>query len=83
MGGGRWLLRYKVRRNYYWYIADKDNLARDDGDLYRLLCRGAEDEQRPPPEAKNWTLAKDGVKPVPSVAPAVRTPGSSLGPYDA
>ena len=44
--GQWWLLRYFLPRsgNHWWYIADKDQLSRDDGDLYRIKS----EEQTPP-----------------------------------
>ena len=60
--GQLWLLRYTLRSgNRYWYIADKDQLDRDDGDLYRVRAS----EQLPP--QFGWKKAKDGVDPPPTL----------------
>ena len=61
--GALWLLRYRMPNtgNTFWYIADKDNLHNDAGDLYR--CRSTE----PLPPTDGWTLAIDGVAPPPTL----------------
>ena len=59
---GQWyLLRYKIRDSSWWYIADKDRLSVDDGDLYRVRSNADE-----PPLDAPWQLAKDGRNPVPT-----------------
>ena len=59
---GQWyLLRYKIRDSSWWYIADKDRLSVDDGDLYRVRSNADE-----PPLSVPWQLAKDGRNPVPT-----------------
>ena len=78
--GRLWLLRYRVpssglgradgrTAHLWWYIADKDSLHADDGDLYmyRIRCAEPGDEGLPPTRA-NWSLAKDGRSPAPRVA---------------
>ena len=41
VGGRWWMLRYSMpSRNMYWYIADKNQLDHDVGDLYRIKSRG-------------------------------------------
>ena len=61
--GQLWLLRYTVRNGQqWWYIADKDRLDVDDGDLYRVKSDGDA-----PPTAAPWQLAKDGVTPPPTL----------------
>lgn len=64
--GQWWLLRYQLRRSTYWYIADKDKLNVDDGDLYRVMSNA------PLPPSNNspmgtWRLAKDGRMPIPTI----------------
>jgi len=62
--GQLWLLRYTMRSgNRFWYIADKDQLERDDGDLYRVRCPNGL------PPSSGWGLAKDGQAPAPSLEP--------------
>ena len=47
--GRLWLLRYRLRSgNAWWYIADRDNLDKDDGDLYRVKCDLAPISRRSP-----------------------------------
>ena len=53
--GSWWLLRYTMKSgNSWWYIADKDNLDSDDGDMYRVQHNG----KLPPHTAKG--LETDG-----------------------
>ena len=57
-----WLLRYTMKSgNSWWYIADKGNLDKDDGDMYRVRHDG-----KLPPTNKDWLKAKDGVLPAPT-----------------
>ena len=66
--GRLWLLRYRIPSsgNLWWYIADKDSLDKDDGDMYRIRCAEPRDEGLPPTRA-NWLRAKDGRNPAPRV----------------
>ena len=57
--GQLWLLRYTIGSTKFWYIADKDLLAVDDGDLYRVKCPHGL------PSLSGWGLAKDGLGPAP------------------
>ena len=59
--GALWLLRYRMPNtgNTFWYIADKNNLHNDAGDLYR--CRSTD----PLPPVDGWSLAIDGAAPPP------------------
>lgn len=62
--GTYWLLRYRMPKgSTYWYIADKDQLSNDNGDLYRVKS----DADTPP--LSGWRLAKDGVEPLPAITP--------------
>ena len=51
-----------------WYIADKDQLNVNEGDLYRVSTRVGDDHDRyasaPPPTG--WSLALDGRHPLPT-----------------
>ena len=67
--GQLWLLRYTIGTTRYWYIADKDQLDRDDGDLYRVRASGNV------PPSTGWTVARDGVEPAPSLQPIVDQDG--------
>jgi hypothetical protein len=60
-----WLLRYRMPHtgNHFWYIADKNNLHNDPGDLYR--CRARQTDTLPPVDG--WTLAVDGLEPPPTL----------------
>ena len=61
--GQWWLLQYTMRSgNSYWYIADKDNLNSNDGDMYRVQDNGLL-----PPTTVQWLKAKDGVLPAPTL----------------
>ena len=58
--GQWWLLRYTMPSgSTWWYIADKDGLDSDDGDMYRV--RSASDC----PPLDGWAKAKDGRLPAP------------------
>ena len=64
VGGRWWMLRYSMPSgNMYWYIADKNQLDHDVGDLYRIKSRGPL-----PPCDLPWGLARDGVAPAPSLS---------------
>jgi hypothetical protein len=57
-----WLLRYQMPSGgNYWYIADKDLLDRNDGDLYRVKSDGD------CPPHFGWGVAQDGVAPAPTL----------------
>lgn len=58
--GQLWLIRYQLKVNAWWYIADKDNLDVNKGDLYRIQSAASE-----PPLDCLWTVAHDGVAPGP------------------
>ena len=61
--GTWWLLRYTMKSgNSWWYIADKDNLDKDDGDMYRV-----QHNAMLPPTDVEWKKAKDGVLPAPTL----------------
>lgn len=61
--GQLWLLRYRMPRGtHYWYIADKDRLDVDAGDLYRVRSASLL------PPAAGWDLAVDGHAPAPLLA---------------
>jgi len=60
--GQLWLLRYTIGTSQWWYIANKDQLDRDDGDLYRV--KSLSDL---PPQS-GWAPAQDGVAPAPTLA---------------
>ena len=61
--GDWWLLRYTMKSgNSWWYIADKNNLDSDDGDMYRVQYNGTL-----PPTDVEWRKAKDGVLPTPKL----------------
>jgi len=65
--GQLWLIRYRLPNgSNWWYIADKDQLDRNDGDLYRVRVSDERHQHVPPTEG--WTLAHDGQSPVPSFA---------------
>ena len=68
--GQLWLLRYLIGSSRFWYIADKDQLDRDYGDLYRV-----KDSGEMPPSAGSWGVAKDGVEPAPTLQPIVDSAG--------
>ena len=58
-----WLLRYTMKSgNSWWYIADKGNLDKDDGDMYRVQHNATL-----PPTDLEWKKAKDGVLPAPTL----------------
>ena len=60
--GQLWLLRYTMPSGArFWYVADKDMLDRDDGDLYRVRSPSGL-----PPQT-GWGLAKDGRAPPPTL----------------
>ena len=62
--GQLWLLRYKMPSGrYFWYIADKDRLEDDAGDLYRIQSSAIT-----PPLDCPWTAFSDGVPPGPVLA---------------
>ena len=62
--GQLWLIRYRLPSGTnWWYIADKDQLNVNDGDLYRVRAVPI-DEFMPP--STGWSLAKDGRPPMPS-----------------
>ena len=64
-----WLLRYRMPSgNHWWYVAAKDQLDSDDGDLYRVRS----DADLPP--ADGWVLAKDGQPAPPSLTPILAPP---------
>ena len=53
--GQIWMLRYRLPNgSRYWYIADKDQLSRDDGDYYRVKT-----ELDLPLVDGDWRLAKE------------------------
>ena len=61
--GQWWLLRYTLPSgNQWWYIADKYQLDRDDGDLYRVKSNS----DLPPLDG--WVKAQDGRLPVPQLS---------------
>ena len=61
--GQLWMLRYTLRSGAkFWYIADKDRLDVDPGDLYRI--RSDADE---PPTTGEWSNAHDGQSPPPTL----------------
>ena len=74
--GQIWLIRYRLPSgSHYWYVADKDQLSRDDGDYYRVKTEAAL-----PPVDGDWRLAKDGVEPPPRfTADVPPTPAESSG----
>ena len=77
--GRLWLLRYRLQSgNLWWYIADKDNLDKDDGDLYRIKCVAPEDEDLPPAGSK-WLKAKDGALPAPTFTLVQTNPDAAAG----
>ncbi len=64
--GQLWLLRYQLPSGTnWWYIADKDRLDINPGDLYRV--RADPDHPDVPPRGQ-WALAHDGARPLPSFA---------------
>lgn len=68
-----WLLNYRLPSgNRYWYIAHKDMLDRDEGDLYRIRS----DAVTPPIDGASWQCAKDGRPPCPTIS----RPSNMLGP---
>ena len=61
--GQWWLLRYVMKSgSAWWYIADKDSLDSNDGDMYRVKHEGMV-----PPTDVEWMKAKDGVVPAPTL----------------
>ena len=71
--GQLWVLRYRLRSGrYWWYIADKDQLDVDDGDLYRIQSAA-----ELPPLFCPWSKARDGILPGP-VLTEVAADGSAL-----
>ena len=46
----------------WWYIADKNSLDSDDGDMYRV-----QHNAQLPPTDLEWKKAKDGVLPAPTL----------------
>lgn len=59
-----WLLRYQLPSGVkWWYIADKDRLDSNDGDLYRVKSGSVL------PPLAGWGLAQDGVAPAPVLQP--------------
>ena len=60
-----WLLRYRIADNLWWYIADKDSLDSDDGDMYRIRCVESGDEGLPPTRAVS-------IPPMPTPMPTPR-----------
>ena len=60
--GQWWLLRYTLPSGNWWYIADKNQLDRDHGDLYRAQS----DSDLPPLDG--WVKAHDGQLPVPQLS---------------
>eukprot|EP00962_Isochrysis_galbana_P049514 scaffold20999_cov96-Isochrysis_galbana.AAC.1 len=61
--GQWWLLRYSLGSGArFWYIADKDRLNVDAGDLYRVRC----DADQPP--LGGWDKACDGFFPPPTLS---------------
>jgi len=72
--GNWWLLRYTLGEgNVFWYIADKDQLEHDAGDLYRVKC----DDDEPP--LGGWLKAVDGVLPAPTLSRLEAVPAEGEG----
>ena len=81
--GRLWLLRYRIADNLWWYIADKDSLDSDDGDMYRIRCVESGDEGLPPTRAVSIPpmptprrTARRTARPTPRTTPT-RTPPTS------
>ena len=74
--GRWWLLRYTMKSGIScWYIADKDTLDKNVGDMYRV-----ESGERLPPTDVEWLKAKDGVLPAPwLLQPRQREPAALQG----
>ena len=61
--GRWWMIRYRLPNgSFYWYIADRNRLDTDAGDLYRVKTR-----MLLPPCDMPWGLARDGVEPPPTL----------------
>ena len=61
-----WLMHYTVPGGKrFWYIADKDNVDVDAGDMYCVPSDAAE-----PPTHSAWLKAPDGILPVPTLLKA-------------
>ena len=72
--GPFWLLRYSMPKgSHYWYVAHKDRLDSNDGDLYRVKSSAGT------PPADGWALAKDGIAPAPSLSPWYPMPAGVAG----
>ena len=56
-----WLVSYDLGARSYWYLARKDNLHSDVDDYYRVPSESGV------PPSDNWTLARDGMEPAPTV----------------
>ena len=68
--GRWWILRYRMPSGrLFWYIADKDRLTQDAGDLYRIRSASPL-----PPCHQRWSCAADGEQPTPSLSAVQRPP---------
>ena len=75
--GQWWMLRYRMPSgSHMWYIADKDQLNVDSGDLYRIRTEST----LPPCNGVRWRLARDGREPAPNLEAVYSSPVSQESP---
>eukprot|EP00322_Chrysochromulina_rotalis_P027465 CAMPEP_0115851978 /NCGR_PEP_ID=MMETSP0287-20121206/12757_1 /TAXON_ID=412157 /ORGANISM="Chrysochromulina rotalis, Strain UIO044" /LENGTH=579 /DNA_ID=CAMNT_0003306021 /DNA_START=24 /DNA_END=1763 /DNA_ORIENTATION=+ len=70
--GNIWLLRYRLPNGRaFWYLADCEQLSRNDGDYYRVAS-----EAETPPCSADWGLAQDGRSPAPRLRAEFELPNN-------